>query len=107
MKIITSKLDKLLERQRFELKKGDGAALLAVAHLFHPMSNFDWYLVGYTVDGSKDYVFTLTNGEFLEYGDIYLPEMLELRVRGLGIERDRYFKPIDLDTLFKKLRKGN
>ena len=78
--------------------------MYAVAHLFYVSSNMDWYLIGYSMKDNKDYIFALTKGFEVEYGDVYLPEMLEVKCKGLSIERDICFEPIEASKLYKKLK---
>jgi len=111
MKIITKEIDKLLEREgqkvQHDVSTGNTSSkLMAVCHLFHPFSDWDWYLIGYSMKGGKDYVFALTSGFEIEYGDVYLPELLEIRICGLPLERELVFKPIDVKELYEKLKKG-
>jgi len=108
MMIITKEIDRMLEAEgkkvQHDIKTGNTSSQLnVVCHLFHPCANIDWYLIGYSMKGNKDYVFSLTKGDYLEYGDIYLPELLELRVMRLPIERERVFKTIDAKELYNKL----
>jgi hypothetical protein len=110
MKIITKEIDKLLEiegkKVQHDIETGNTSSQLnVVCHLFHPYSNWDWYLIGYSMKGNKDYIFALTKGHELEYGDVFLPELLELRVHMLPIERELIFKPIDAKELYNKLNK--
>lgn len=112
MKIITKELDLKLEENRkkilFDYHNDTITKMDVVAHLFHPFSNWDWYLIGYSMEdeNNKDYIFTLTKGNYIEFGDIYLPELLEVKTMGLSIERSRFFKPIDSNKLYKQLIEG-
>lgn len=105
MKLITKELDAKLEKQR-KMFLADEKGMKAVAHFFHPLCNIDWYLIAYSMDdlANKDYIFSLTKGDFVEFGDIYLPEIEAIKVAGLSIERDRWFDPIDAQELYEKLK---
>jgi len=108
VKLITKELDKALEKEgkkiKYDMENGTSSKLMVVGHLFHPYSNFDWYLIGYSMLGdNKNCIYTLTKGPYLEYGDIYLPELQEVKIMGLGVERDLYFTPIGANDLHAKL----
>lgn len=69
-----------------------------VAHvkLFHPVSNWTWYVMKY--DGT-DTCFGLVVGHENEFGYFSLKELSQLKVLGLPIERDLYFKPTQTQDL--------
>lgn len=69
-----------------------------VAHvkLFHPVSNWTWYIMEY--DGN-DTCFGLVIGHENEFGYFSLKELGQLNVLGLPIERDLYFRPTQAQDL--------
>ncbi len=107
MKLITKELDKQLEKQGKLVRTDQVKGLKAIAHIFHPLSSYDAYLIGYSMEDNKDYVFALVKGFEVEYGDVYIPEMEEVKISGLSMERDLYFMPTDVEELYKKLKGRN
>ena len=71
-----------------------------VAKYFHPMSDWTWYAAGY----SDGIFWGLVDGHYLETGLFSLKEMEEVKVLGLGIERDLYFKPIKMSEIKAKIQ---
>jgi len=65
---------------------GDDAKI--VVKFFHPFSDWTWYATEF--DG-EDTFFGLVRGFETELGYWSLKELEEMKVLGLGIERDRYF----------------
>jgi hypothetical protein len=64
---------------------------VARAKLFHPLSNWTWFVTEY--DPSERLCFGLVVGFETELGYFSLDEMEEMRVHGLGVERDEGFTP--------------
>jgi len=58
---------------------------------FHPFCSWTWYAVEY--DPESGLFFGWVDGDFPEWGNFSLQEMQELKVKGLGMERDLYFTP--------------
>jgi len=69
---------------------------IAIVKFFHPFSNWTWYATEF--DGT-DTFFGLVNGHESELGYFSLSELSSLTVRGLGIERDKFFSPTPLSKL--------
>jgi hypothetical protein len=69
---------------------------LAIVKFFHPMSNWTWYATEF--DGT-DRFFGLVEGHESELGYFSLSELAEVKVCGLGIERDLHFSPTPLSKL--------
>ena len=67
------------------------------AKFFHPFSNWTWYATEY--DPEQRLFFGLVRGHEDELGYFSLTELEEVKVRGLGIERDLYFKPVPLSKI--------
>lgn len=83
MKLLTQEIKKKIPK----LYEGDGTAYVK---FFHPLSNWTWYATEF--DG-EDIFFGLVNGFEKEMGYFSLSELKSVKVKGLGIERDMYFKP--------------
>jgi len=66
---------------------------VVIAKYFHPMSHQTWYAVEYDPDKQLFFGYVDTGDQDSEWGYFSLDEMQNLKVRGLGMERDLYFKP--------------
>lgn len=88
---IAAKIPKLYES---ELKPTPDR--LAYAKFFHPVLNWTWYVLEYN---GKDDCFGLVIGAETELGYFGLRELEEADWYGVGVERDRYFKPTPLQDL--------
>lgn len=84
------KLPKLYETEHVPLTDK-----LALAKFFHPVSGWEWYPIEY--DG-VDTFFGLVVGHETEFGYFSLEELSQAGY-GLPIERDRYFKPTQIQDL--------
>ena len=73
---------------------------LAVVKLFHPLSNWTWYIV----ESDGDRCFGLVDGFEMEMGYFSLDELRSIEVLGLHVERDLYFKPTPISELKRRLR---
>jgi DUF2958 family protein len=91
-KIVAAKIPKLYETERIPLPEK-----MVYAKLFHPVSNWTWYVIEY--DGS-DTCFGLVVGHEVEFGYFSLRELGEtLGGLSLPVERDMYFRPTQLQDL--------
>lgn len=73
-----------------------------VIKLFHPFSSWKWYILEYSPE--ENLCFGLIDGHEAELGYFSMNELSELRVRGLGIERDLHWRSIKLSVLQKKIK---
>ena len=71
-------------------QEGKGFDALVIGKYFHPASNWTWYATEY--DPEDHVFFGYVVGFENEWGPFSLDEMQEVKVRGLVIERDLYFK---------------
>ncbi len=92
-KEIVAQIPKLYETEKTPIDQK-----VAIAKLFHPLSSWTWYIVEY--DG-QDTCWGLVEGFETELGYFSIKELSEVRVRGLGVERDLYFQPTALKELSK------
>jgi len=58
---------------------------------FHPMCNMTWYATEF--DPETGIFFGWVDSQFSEWGNFSLEEMENLNVKGLGMERDKFFTP--------------
>lgn len=89
-KELTRKIPKLYQTERVELPYK-----VAYAKFFHPISNWQWYVIEY--DG-QDSCWGLAVGQETEFGYFSLQELSQAGY-GLPIERDRYFRPTQVQDL--------
>ena len=66
---------------------------------FHPLSYWTWYGIEY--GPTERIFFGFVAGDYPELGYFSLEELKSVRVGGLGIERDLYFKPQLLSEIEK------
>ncbi|MBA7529141.1 hypothetical protein ES705_21333 [subsurface metagenome] len=63
-----------------------------VVKFFHPLSSWSWYVTEGEKVGNGDWrFFGLVDGFEKELGYFTLKQLEEVKVKGLGIERDMYF----------------
>lgn len=80
-----------------ELGEQDVPNPIVVAKYFHPFSAWEWYATAY--DPKDRMFFGWVNGSDPELGYFSLDELESVAFRGLGIERDLYWKEIHLDQI--------
>jgi len=71
---------------------------------FHPFSNWTWY--GCEFDPETGIFFGWVDGDFPEWGNFSLEEMESLKVRGLGMERDKFFTPKPMKEIPNYQKRG-
>lgn len=86
----TASLPKLYETEAVPLSEK-----VVRAKLFHPVSQWTWYVIEY--DG-QDTCWGLVVGHETEFGYFSLQELSQLSV-GLPVERDMYFRPTQVQDL--------
>ena len=63
-----------------------------IVKFFHPLSSWSWYVTeGEKVENGDWRFFGLVDGHEKELGYFHLSQLKEVKVGGLGIERDMYF----------------
>jgi len=63
-----------------------------IVKFFHPLSSYTWYVMEGEKSEDGDWMFFgLVNGQEKESGYFTLKQLEEVKVKGLGIERDLYF----------------
>ena len=88
MKLLTKAIQKRLPKLYSTEKEKDP---LCVVKFFHCMSNWTWYVTEFSPE--EGLFFGKVVGHETELGYFSLAELESIKVRGLGIERDRGFKP--------------
>ena len=69
---------------------------VVIAKFFHPLSHQTWYAVEYNPKDREFFGYVDTGDYDSEWGYFSLDEMNSLNVKGLGMERDLYFKPQEI-----------
>jgi len=91
-KALAGKIPQLYETECIPLPQK-----VAYAKLFHPVSNWTWYVIEYD---RSDTCFGLVFGHEAEFGYFSLRELSEtLGGLSLPVERDIHFRPIQLQDL--------
>jgi len=102
MKLLTKEIRKNLPKLYSQENVKDP---LVQVKFFHPMSDWTWYATeGQPVlddDGNEvDFTFFgAVDGFEFELGYFSLAELESVKVRGLGIERDKFFTPVLLSQV--------
>jgi len=89
MKLITKEIEKkipaLYSQEEVENPK-------IVVKFFHPLSDWNWYVYeGDRQENGDILFFGLVDGFEKELGYFSLGQLEEIKVKGLGIERDKFF----------------
>ena len=92
-KELTKKMPKLYETENVETKDQ-----MLMVKFFHAFGGMTWYATEYDADKQLFFGY-VANGSCSEWGYFSLKQLEEVSVRGLGIERDRYFDPIKFSQL--------
>lgn len=93
MQLITKEIEKAFEKQGSTHDKPSGEIKI-VCKLFHPIGAGTWYLYEKLNDDVYMCFANLGVPMFAELGTVSLSELKSIKYMGLGIERDRFFKPL-------------
>lgn len=89
MKLITKEIEERLPKlysQELEVNP------IIIVKYFHPLSNWTWYAIEGERQSDGDLMFFgMVDGNEKELGYFNLRQLEEVKVGGLGIERDMYF----------------
>ena len=96
MKLLTKAIINKATRQ---YPKGADMEQMVVAKFFNPFGRGTWYLMN--MDG--DYCWGIVDGNAVEVGSFSMNELKQIKIMGLGIERDRHFEPIKANELWEEL----
>lgn len=94
MKLLTKEIIAELEKHPYGSTDGKPHdQIKVIVKFFHPASNYTVYVLeGSRCVPSGDWeFFALVKSMETEFGPVLLSELESCHVRGLGIERDRYF----------------
>ena len=100
MKLLTKAIEKKLP-PLYATENTPESKKMAVVKFFHPLSSLTWYGIEYDPKERLffGYVRNDAQPDFSEYGYFSLDELESVKVRGLGIERDMYFKPTPMSEI--------
>lgn len=90
MKLITKAIENKLMNAPLYSTDGNSEKDVLVK-FFHPMTKHTWYVVEAEKQGNDWLFFGLVEGDFTEFGYFTLSQLQEVKVCGLGVERDLYF----------------
>lgn len=71
---------------------------------FHPFSNWRWFATEF--DPATGIFFGWVDGDFPEWGTFSLEEMENLKVRSLGMERDKFWNPKPMKDIPEYQQRG-
>ena len=84
-KEIEKKLPKLYSQENEKNPK-------IIVKYFHPLSDYTWYIIEGGKQENGDWLFYgLVDGQEKELGYVCLSQLEEIRIKGLGVERDKFF----------------
>lgn len=94
MKLLTKEILKKLPAL-YSTEETPTADKLVICKFFFPIGRYTFYAVEYSPEEKLFFGFCVSSfgPDCDEWGYTSLEEMESLKVRGLGIERDLYFKP--------------
>ena len=98
MKLITKSIEKELAKYPLYSQDSKGDNAIAVCKFF--LQGYTWYVLEAEKNGDDYEFFGITVGQFTELGYFTLSQLKNVRGKwGLGVERDRGFKPTKVKDL--------
>lgn len=98
MKLITKSIEKELAKYPLYSQDSKGDNAIAVCKFF--LQGYTWYVLEAEKNGDDYEFFGITVGQFTEFGYFTLSQLKNVRGKwGLGVERDRGFKPTKVKDL--------
>lgn len=89
MKLMTKEIEAKLPRLYSQAEEKNPKIIVK---FFHPLSSWTWYVTEGEKIGNGDWrFFGLVDGHEKELGYFHLSQLEEVKVKGLGVERDMYF----------------
>lgn len=99
MKLLTAEIKKRIEKYPLYSQDGKGKEAQCVAKFFFPAGAWTWYILEGDIDNDYYYGVVINGHGEGEYAYISINELQNLRVRGLGVERDICFHPCKLKDI--------
>ena len=103
MKLMT----KTIENKIPALYSGEKTPLdekICHVRFFHPFSSWTWFATEF--DPKTGIFFGWGDGSFPEWGNFSFKEMKDLKINGLGIERDMHFTPKPMKEIPEYQQRG-
>jgi len=89
MKLLTKEIEKKIPKLHSQEKVSNPKIIVK---FFHPLSSWIWYVYeGERQEDGDMLFFGMVHGYEKEIGYFTLKQLEEVKVRGLGIERDKWF----------------
>jgi len=99
--LLTKKLlDDLREQSSYMSEKG---TLMALAKVYHPDSDWNWYLICFKNYYEEEKIYCLLDGESLEFGFVSL-YVLNDKVNEKEFQLDKDFEPVNIFKLKRELK---
>ena len=77
-----------------------------VAKFFYPAGAWTWYLMNLDPE-DLDYCWGIVRGHDVEVGSFSITELTDFKgIAGLGIERDKFFRPRPAEGIYQDLLNG-
>ena len=104
MQLMTKEIER---KARAQYPKGsDLENQKVVAKFFDPCGSWTWYLMNQDPE-DPDYLWGIVRGFEVEIGSFSLSELQSVKgPLGIGIERDRWFRPMPALEVWEKLQEG-
>ncbi len=99
MKLITKKIEKELEKYPLYSQDNKGGDAICSAKFFYPGGAWTWYITEAYLKTGELFGVTINGSGDGEYGYLSLNELQNLKVNGLGVERDITFEPTALKNI--------
>lgn len=89
MRLLTKEIEKKLPKL-YSMENEKNPKI--VVKYFHPLSDYTWYITEGDRQENGDWLFFgLVDGQEKKLGYVTLSQLEEIRIRGLGVERDKFF----------------
>ena len=101
-------MTKAIEKKIPALYSGENIPLaekVCYVKFFHPFCQMTWFATEFDPETGIFFGW-VENGQMSEWGNFSLQEMKDLKVKGLGMERDMYFSPKPMKEIPNYQRNG-
>lgn len=103
LKLMTKAIEKKAQKQ---FTQGSDMEQMVVAKFFDPCGNWTWYLMNQDPNDTN-YLWGIVKGFEIEVGSFGLNDLLTYKGPfGIGIERDKFFKPMKAKDVYQALLDG-
>lgn len=102
-RLLTAEEQKRLQAQ-FHL--GSNMNQIVQVKLFHPLSDWTWYLMNQDPD-DPDYLWAIVRGVEVDMGSVSLSELENISAPyGCRVEKDNFFRPTPAREVWERLMRG-